>query len=130
MIAGLKSSLSQTNYIVLVLRMCWTIAKKRFAKLDRCAPGCHELWTSILGCVVVVALLFGHLFVQEIFEVSVCMKAKPIYAKVGTQPMLILVDRGTYIKVGNKVKFREIERGSKWQEGTIDNEVPLRISLL
>lgn len=56
------------------------------------------------------------------------MNAKPIPAKVGTQPWVIVTRQKKHV-VGKKIRFRDWRHGSKWQVGIVDNVDPLRITL-
>ena len=51
-------------------------------------------------------------------------KSRP--AKVGTIPMLIVIDGRCSIEVGKRIRWKE-QLGDKWQTGIISNVDPLKV---
>ena len=49
-------------------------------------------------------------------------KRKAVYAKVGTVPMLVIIDRRFSIRVGNTIRFRC--PAMNWERGVIDKINP------
>ncbi len=52
---------------------------------------------------------------------------RAVSAKVGTQPMLIVLDRRCTLAVGKRVRFKEVDGQRVWSTGLITNMHPLRI---
>ncbi len=50
-----------------------------------------------------------------------------VYAKVGTIPMLVRLDKRCTIEVGKRIQWREREGQRHWNTGIIRSVEPLRI---
>jgi hypothetical protein len=52
------------------------------------------------------------------------MAAKPRPCKMGTMPMVVIVDGRCKVEPGKRIRWREAQHGSKWRHARVEKVYP------